>query len=687
MLNTMRNIGIMAHIDAGKTTTTERIRFYTGKIHRIGEIDDGAAAMDWMQQEQDRGITIQSAATTAYWRDHQINIIDTPGHVDFTAEVERSLRVLDGAVAVLCAVGGVQPQTETVWHQADRYHVPRICFVNKMDRVGADFFAALEDVKEKFGCTVMPVEIPIGCAENFEGVIDLITMEEIRWDAESAGEKYTRSPLSDALRVQAETYREQMLDVVSAFSDTVTELMLEGEEIPAELIKKEIRAAVLKQQYIPFLCGSSRRNIGIQPLIDAIVDYLPAPDEVAPAEGMQVKKDVEISIPCKPDGVPLGLVFKIQYDREAGALCYVRMYSGKVKAGDQIYNVAKKKRERVGRILRMHSNKSEPMESVEAGDIAVFVGLKIAQTGDTLGSEGMPVLLESMQFPEPVISVAIEPKSLSESDKLKETLAILSREDPTFVSREDQETGQLIISGMGELHLDVLTTRMVQDFKVEARIGKPQVTYRESVTQIAEHTEQFSKVLAGKEQTAQLSLKVEPLERGSGNRFTNMVKVAAGGTPQPHSLPESIIEAIEHAVQGAFNSGIQYGYPCVDIGVTLLDAEYDPLTATPFAFEAAAAMGFDEACRKAAPALLEPVMDVDIICPKEFVGDAMSQMTQRGGMVLGMDSKSNADIIHAQAPMAKLFGFSTDLRSVTQGRSSFTMRFSHFEIKKGGLGS
>ena len=687
MLNTMRNIGIMAHIDAGKTTTTERILFYTGKIHRIGEIDDGAAAMDWMQQEQDRGITIQSAATTTYWRDHQINIIDTPGHVDFTAEVERSLRVLDGAVAVLCAVGGVQPQTETVWRQADHYHVPRICFVNKMDRTGADFFAAMEDVQAKFGCTVMPVEIPIGSAENFEGVIDLITMEEIHWDAESEGETFTRTPLSQAHRADAENYREKMLDVISAHSDTVTDLILEGEPVPAELIKKEIRAAVLKRQYIPFLCGASRRNIGIQPLIDAIVDYLPAPDEVGPAEGIQVKKETPISIPCKPEGAPLGLVFKIQYDREAGALCYVRMYSGKIKTGDQVYNTGKKKRERVNRILRMHSNKSEPLDCAEAGDIAVLIGLKLAQTGDTIGSEGLPVLLESMQFPEPVISVAIEPKSLSESDKLKETLTILSREDPTFISREDTETGQLIISGMGELHLDVLTTRMVQDFKVEARIGKPQVTYRESITKTAEHTERYSKVLGGKEQSAQLTLRVEPLERGRGNVFKNTVKIATGGAAQAHSLPEEIIEAVEHAVRGAFNSGIQYGYPCADIGVTLIDAEYDELTATPFAFEAAAAIGFDEACRKAAPELLEPVMNVDILCPKEFVGDAMSQMTQRGGMVLGMDSKPNIDVVHAQAPMAKLFGFSTDLRSVTQGRAAFTMSFSHFEIKKGGLGS
>ncbi|MGP1594903.1 MAG: elongation factor G [Treponema sp.] len=685
MLTTMRNIGIMAHIDAGKTTTTERILFYTGKIHRIGEIDDGAAAMDWMQQEQERGITIQSAATTTYWKEYQINIIDTPGHVDFTAEVERSLRVLDGAVAVLCAVGGVQPQTETVWRQADRYHVPRICFVNKMDRTGADFFSVMEDVEKKFACAVAPLQIPIGSGENFEGVIDLITMEEIRWDMESEGEQYTRTPLSAHYRESAEQYRDQMIDVISSYSDCITELVLDGQDIPPELLKKEIRTAVLNRSYIPFLCGASRRNIGIQPLIDAIVDYLPAPDEVAPAEGVHTKKNTNVSIPCKKEETPLGLVFKIQYDREAGSLCYVRMYSGKIKAGEQVYNVGKKKRERVNRILRMHSNKSEPLDAAEAGDIAVFIGLKLAQTGDTIGSEGMPVLLESMQFPEPVISVAVEPKSLSESDKLKETLSILSKEDPTFTSREDAETGQLIISGMGELHLDVLTTRMVQDFKVEARIGKPQVTYRESITQIAEHTETYSKVLGGKEQTAQLTLRVEPRERGAGNCFKSTVKASAAHIRQPNTLPEEILAAVEHAISASFNAGIRYGYPCTDMCVTLLDAHYDELTATPFAFEAAAAMGFDEVCRKAEPELLEPVMNVDITSPKEFVGDAMSQITQRGGMVLGMDSKLNEDIVHAQAPMAKLFGFSTDLRSVTQGRASFALSFSHFEIKKGGL--
>ncbi|TAH54904.1 MAG: elongation factor G [Treponema sp.] len=678
MLNTMRNIGIMAHIDAGKTTTSERILFYTGKIHRIGEIDDGQATMDWMSQEQERGITIQSAAITTYWRDHQINLIDTPGHVDFTAEVERSLRVLDGSVAVLCAVGGVQPQTETVWRQADQYSVPRICFVNKMDRVGADFFRALDDVHEKFGAVCLPLQIPIGQGGDFEGVIDLVRMREIRWDADSEGEKMEFSPVAPERTEEAGNWREKMLDVISSGSDEITELVLDGKDVPEELIVKEIRKGVLSRTFVPFLCGASRRNQGIQPLIDAIVDYLPAPDEVPAAVGFHTKKEEEVQIPCTPDGVALGLVFKIQYDREAGSLCYVRMYSGKIKNGDQIYNVGKKKRERVNRILRMHSNKSEPMDSVEAGDIAVFIGPKLAQTGDTLGSEGMPILLEKMHFPEPVISVSIEPKTMSERDKLKETLEVLSREDPTFTSREDAETGQLIISGMGELHIDVLVTRMIHDFKVQARVGNPQVTYRESVTATVEHSELFSKNLGGKDVAAGVTIRVEQLPRGSGNRYVNMVKKSAA--------PEDIFDAIEQAVTSAFQSGIQYGYPCADVGVTLVAVDYNELTATPFAFTSAASMAFDEACRKASPELLEPVMNVDILCPKDFVGDAMSQITQRGGLISSLESKPSVEVVHAQAPMAKMFGFSTSLRSVTQGRASFGMTFSHFEVKKGGLG-
>ena len=679
MMDKMRNIGIMAHIDAGKTTTTERILFYTGKIHRIGEIDDGDATMDWMEQEQERGITIQSAATTTYWRDHQINIIDTPGHVDFTAEVERSLRVLDGAVAVLCAVGGVQPQTETVWHQADQYKVPRVCFVNKMDRVGADYFGAIGDVREKFGAVCVPLQIPIGQGADFEGVIDLLSMKEIRWDDSTDGEKMDVSEVSASRLDEAREWREKMLDAISSKSDEITELLLEGAEVPVELLKKEIRRATIARDFIPFVCGASRRNQGIQPLIDAIVDYLPAPHEVPPAVGFNAKKEEDVTVPCKVDGVPLGLVFKIQYDREAGALCYVRMYSGKIKTGDQVFNVGKKKRERVNRILRMHSNKSDPMDSVEAGDIAVFIGLKLAQTGDTVGSEGMPLLLEKMHFPEPVISVSIEPKTMSERDKLKETLEILAREDPTFTSREDAETGQLIISGMGELHLDVLVTRMIDDFKVAARVGNPQVTYRESVTQTAEHTENFAKTLGGKENTAGVTLRVEQLPRGSGNQYRNAIKKT--------DAPDEIMDAIEQAITGAFGSGIQYGYPCADVGVTLIAIDYNILTSTPFAFTSAASVCFDEACRKASPELLEPVMHVDIICPKDFVGDAMSQVTQRGGLISSLESKPANEVVHAQAPMAKMFGFSTALRSVTQGRASFAMTFSHFEVKKGGLGN
>ncbi len=679
MLDKMRNIGIMAHIDAGKTTTTERILFYTGKIHKIGEIDDGEATMDWMAQEQERGITIQSAATTAYWRDHQINIIDTPGHVDFTAEVERSLRVLDGAVAVLCAVGGVQPQTETVWRQADQYKVPRVCFINKMDRVGADYFGAMKDVTEKFGAACVPLQVPMGEGADFEGVIDLIEMTEIRWDLDTEGEKFAVAPLTDAWRALAEEWREKMLDAVSAKSDEITDLILDGAEIPPALIKKEIRRATIAREFVPVLCGASRRNQGIQPLIDAIVDYLPAPDEVPPAVGFHVKKESEVDVPCKTDGVPLGLVFKIQYDREAGALCYVRMYSGKIKTGDQIFNVGKKKRERVNRILRMHSNKSDPMDSVEAGDIAVFIGLKLAQTGDTVGSEGMPILLEKMHFPVPVISVSIEPKTMSERDKLKETLEILAREDPTFTSREDGETGQLIISGMGELHLDVLVTRMIDDFKVAARVGNPQVTYRESVTATVERSETFSKTLGGKDVTAGVTLRVEQLARGSGNQYRSAVKKPG--------VPDEMFDAIADAINGAFASGIQYGYPCADVGVTLIGLDYSELSSTTFAFTSAAALCFDEACRAAGPELLEPVMNVDILCPKDFVGDAMSQITQRGGLISSLESKPSTEVVHAQAPMAKMFGFSTSLRSVTQGRASFGMTFSHYEVKKGGLGN
>ena len=680
-LEKMRNIGIMAHIDAGKTTTTERILYYTGKIHKIGEIDDGQATMDWMAQEQERGITICSAATTTYWKNYQINIIDTPGHVDFTAEVERSLRVLDGAVAVICAVDGVQPQTETVWKQADEFNVPRICFMNKMDRIGADFFGSMEDVQQKFGIEPLALQIPIGEGPDFEGVIDLIKMKELRWSEEDEGETITESEISAERLSDAQKWHDKLVETVAASDDNLMEIYLEGGEISVEQIKTAIRNGTINRTFVPFVMGSARHNQGVQPLIDAIVDYLPCPTDVPAAKGIKFKKDEQenIEIPCDVSKMPLGLVFKIQYDREMGPLCYVRMYSGKISSGTQIFNVNKKKRERVNRILRMHADKSEPMDSLSAGDIAVFIGLKLAQTGDTIGSEAFNVLLEQPKFPQPVISVALEPESMSEKDKMNETLAILSREDPTFTSHEDAETGQLIISGMGELHLDVLVTRMRDDFGVKCNVGAPQVTYRESVSGKAESSEEYSRVLAGKENTAGLKISVEQREQGSGNSYEVCCK---------HSdVPEEIMAAIESGFKSALDSGIKYGYPCTDIGIKVLEITYNELTSTTFAFEACAAQVFDKACNLANPVILEPVMNVDISCPKEFVGPASSQLSQRGGSIMGQDSKVSGEIIHAQAPMANMFGFTTNLRSATQGRASFSMEFSHFQIKVGGLTS
>lgn len=679
MLGNMRNIGIMAHIDAGKTTTTERILFYSGKIHKIGEIDDGAATMDFMQQEQERGITIASAAITTEWKGHQINIIDTPGHVDFTAEVERSLRVLDGAVAVICAVGWVQPQTETVWKQADEFKVPRLCFVNKMDRIGADFFGAMNDVHEKFGAETVALEIPCGSGADFDGVIDLLRMKEIHYDAETEGVKFTESEISDSYKALAEEWHAKLIDTVASNDDELGELYLEGKEITVEQLVAAIRKATINRTLVPFLCGSSRHDQGIQPLMDAIIDFLPAPDEVPPAEGIHIKKHGEeekVAVKCNPDAkTPVGLVFKIQYDQNAGILCFVRMYDGKISTGQQIYNVTKQKRERVNRILRVNAKSMDQVDSVSAGDIAVFVGLKLAQTGDSLGSEGMPILLESVKFPEPVISIAIEPDTMSDRKKLLDTLDILSREDPTFTHREDSETGQLVISGMGELHLDVLVTRIRDDFKVACHVGAPQVTYREAVTASADYTENYSRLLAGKENTAGITIHVEPRETGAGNSYTC--------TAKRDNIPDEIFDAIANSIESSFSSGIKMGYPCADTAITVTAVEYNELTSTAFAFEAAAAEAFDKVCNAASPALLEPVMAVDIESPAEFVGEAMSQITQRGGMISSMDEKSGGNVIHAEAPMAKMFGFSTDLRSVTQGRAGFGMTFSHFQKKAG----
>ena len=669
----IRNIGIMAHIDAGKTTTTERILFYTGENHKIGEVDDGEATMDWMQQEQDRGITITSAATTCYWKKRQINIIDTPGHVDFTAEVERSLRVLDGAVGVFCAVGGVEPQSETVWRQANTYNVPRIAFVNKMDRLGADFYAVLEDIKTKLGENPVPLFIPVGKESKFEGVIDLIKMKMVKFDASSDGYEYSYCDIPETEKENAASWHDKLIDNVASFSDEITELYFAGENIPEDKIISVLHSCVLKHELLPVFCGSSLKNIGVQCLLDGIVDLLPCPDEVPPATGIHAKKEEEVKVQNDPKGPPLALVFKIQNDPAAGALAFVRVYSGVFKTRTAILNINKKKKERINRIFRMHSNKTEEMEELGCGDIGVIVGFKEAQTGDTIGSEGAQILLEKMNFANPVISVAIEPTSTEDQDKLIKSLEMLSSEDPTFSWKENEETGQTVISGMGELHLDVLVTRLTKELKVDCRVGNPQVTYRESISKTSSKSMQFSKVIAGKENCAELTLNLTPLDAGAGLSYE--VK-----TPT-RDIPQNIIDAVERGVKNAFSSGIKYGYEVCDLKAELTAIKYDELTASEFAFEACAAMCFDAAAQEAGPMLMEPVMNVTIIVPTQYVGDTISSLTSRGGIVSSMESKPSADHIIAQAPLSKLFGYSTALRSSTQGRGTFSMEFSHYAQK------
>ena len=674
-LTKMRNIGIMAHIDAGKTTTTERILYYTGKSHKIGEVDNGNATMDWMEQEQDRGITITSAATTCFWKDYKINIIDTPGHVDFTAEVERALRVLDGGVAIFCAVGGVEPQSETVWHQAEKYHVPRIALINKMDRIGADFFSVVDEIKDKLGGNPLPLNIPIGSENNFEGVIDILSMKEVRWDQDSSGSVTTESEIHEERKGLADYWRENLLDQVSSFSDEITELYLSGEEVPDELIKETIRKATIDNQLLPVFTGATLRNIGVQPVLDAVLDYLPSPQDLKPATGHHVKKGDEIEVPCETSGNPLALVFKIQNDKDAGTYSFIRVYSGTIKNGTSMQNLNKGKKERINRLLRMHSNRSEAVDSLSAGDIGVIIGLKFSQTGDTLGSEKFPVILEKMDFPEPVISIAIEPKTISEGEKLKGVLEILSKEDPTFKMSENEDTGQMIISGMGELHLEVLITRMLKEFNVDANVGNPQVSYRESVTAENTHVEKFHKIIAGNENNAEITLSVKPAARGEGNSL-NIEKIIK-------KLPKEITAAIERGLSGSFSAGIQFGYPVVDTIITVENAVYSEINSSEFAFEAAASMGFDSVCRSASPVLLEPVMTVDIMCPKEYVGDVISQLTIRGGIVESLESRPGSEHVRAHAPLSKMFGFTTPLRSATQGRGTFSMEFSHFAKKEG----
>ncbi len=670
----MRNIGIMAHIDAGKTTTTERFLYYTGKNHRIGEVDKGSATMDWMEQEQSRGITIVSAATTCYWQGHQINIIDTPGHVDFTAEVERSLRVLDGAVAIFCAVGGVEPQSETVWRQADKYRVPRIGFVNKMDRVGADFFAVVEETQKKLGATPLPLALPIGAESSYEGNIDLLRMQEVHWDQDSRGEHFEYRPIRAELEEEAHRWRESLVDKLSTFSEEITDLYLEGKDIPLKLLHQTLRQETINQTILPLLVGSSLKNKGVQPVLDGVLNFLPSPEELPPIEAFQVKKEGTLTLERSEKSSPAGLVFKVQQDKEAGSLCFIRVYGGSFKSGVAVYNSSKKKRERINRLLRMHANHYEQVQEVKAGDIAVAVGLKEAQTGDTVCSEGAPLLLESMDFPEPVISVAIEPKASGDQDRLLSVLSILQKEDPTFKVKENEETRQLIISGMGELHLEVLVTRLINDYKVAANVGKPQVSYRETIKKKIRHREEFERQLGGKENRADITLEVEPLPRGGGGQFSSDLP--------KNSLPGELVEAVERGVLGAMGAGTLLGYPTIDIGARLVGAKYDEEYSTPLAFETVGALGFDNACRKADPHLLEPIMVVDILCPADYVGDVISQLTQRGGMINSMESRPSYELIKAQAPLVNMFGYTTLLRSQTQGRGTFTMEFSHYALKE-----
>lgn len=675
----IRNIGIMAHIDAGKTTTTERILFYTGENHRIGEVDNGEATMDWMQQEQDRGITITSASTTCFWKDHQINIIDTPGHVDFTAEVERSLRVLDGAVGVFCAVGGVEPQTETVWKQADTYHVPRIAFINKMDRMGANFYRVLEEMKKKLNANPVPLFIPVGEESSFSGVIDLIRGKYLTFSKDDQGFSIIENEIPQEMEEKAEEAKESLIDSVASFSDEITELYFEGKEIPSSMIISTLRKCTLDGSILPVFVGSSLKNIGVQTLLDGIINLLPSPLDMPKIEVTNVKNsDKKEEILHNPNGPLEALIFKIQVDPQAGPLCFVRVYSGTLKKGVAVYNITKGKKERINRLVRMHAMREEDLSELKSGDIGVIIGFKNAQTGDTIGNENHPYLLENMVFPNPVISVAIEPNTTSDMAKLQKALEVLTMEDPTFTYKEDSETGQLVISGMGELHLDVLVTRLTKEMKIECRVGNPQVSYRESIKNSNSGTEEYNRVIANKENYAKLSLSVNPNPPKTGNTLTISAKT--------RDIPQEIIEAINNGINGAFNSGIKYGYECTDINVDITEIDYDPLTSTPLAFTSCAALAFDNICCNAEPIIKEPVMKIQATAPSEYIGDVISSLTQRGGIVLSMESKVGSDTVIALCPLCKMFGYTTILRSSTQGRGTFSMEFDHYEEKSGGLG-
>jgi elongation factor G len=671
-LEKVRNIGIMAHIDAGKTTTTERILYYTGRTHRMGEVHEGAATMDWMAQEQERGITITSAATTAFWRDFRINIIDTPGHVDFTVEVERSLRVLDGAIAVFDSVAGVEPQSETVWRQADRYVVPRIAFINKMDRVGADFFAAVQSMVDRLGARPVPIQVPIGQEEHFRGVVDLVEMRAVTW-ADALGTQMDFSDIPDELREQADEYHHQLIDAVADHDDELMETYLEDESaVTPEMLKRALRAATLDISVTPVLLGSAFKNKGVQPLLDAVIDYLPSPLEVPPIHGLDPRTQKELSRRPSEDEPFSALAFKVMSDPYVGKLTYFRVYSGKVKAGERVLNVTNGRTERVGRLLQMHANHREERDEIGAGEIVAAVGLKQTTTGDTLAVDSAPILLESMQFPEPVISVAIEPKTKADQDKLGQALGRLAEEDPTFRVRTDEETGQTLISGMGELHLEIIVDRLTREFNVDANVGRPQVAYRETVGRRVERVEgRFVRQTGGRGQYGHAIINLEPAEPGEGYEFIDRI---VGG-----KIPREFIPAVDLGIQEAMESGVLAGYPVVDIRVELADGSYHDVDSSEMAFKVAGSMAFKQAMERAKPKLLEPVMAVEAVTPEEYLGDVMGDLNSRRGRVEGLEPRGNAQAIRARVPLATMFGYATDLRSMTQGRATFTMQFDRYE--------
>jgi elongation factor G len=666
-----RNIGIMAHIDAGKTTTTERILYYTGKTYKIGEVHEGAAVMDWMVQEQERGITITSAATTCRWKDTWINILDTPGHVDFTVEVERSLRVLDGAVAVFDAVAGVEPQTETVWRQANHYHVPRICFINKMDRIGADFFRSVAMVKDRLDANPAVLQIPIGAEGNFRGMVDLLGMKALVWE-EGMGEKWEITDIPADLADDAEHWRHELVDVVSHYSDTVMEKYVEDQEITADDLRSAVRAATLANDIVPVLCGSAFKNKGVQPLLDAVVDFLPAPSDLPPVTGIDVKGIEELERSADDNGPFSALAFKIMSDPYVGKLTYFRVYSGTLKQGSSVFNSTKDRKERVGRILQMHANHREDKDAAFAGDIVAAVGLKHTTTGDTLCDANAPIVLEALEFPEPVIHVAVEPKTKADQDKLGKALNALSDEDPTFQVHTDEDTGQTIIAGMGELHLEVLVDRMLREFSVDANVGKPQVAYRETITQpVHKIEERYIRQTGGRGQYGHVVLDLEPTGPGGGYEFVDKIR---GG-----DIPKEYIPSVDAGIQEALQGGVLAGYPTVDVRATLIDGSYHEVDSSEMAFRIAGSMAVKKAAKQARPALLEPIMAVEVVTPEDYMGDVIGDLSSRRGKVEGMEQRGASQVIRAQVPLAEMFGYATDLRSRTQGRATYTMQFHSYQ--------